>query len=753
MNLCHKNNKACLFFLIIGIGLAFFNLTPQGVYLEEEFGLPILFKMRGAATPPSNIVIVNIDEISARILRLPDNPEKWPRSYYAQLINKINRQSPAVIAFNMTFGESRGIENDQLLAQAMVNGNNTILSNRLIKRKMIPATGSFNDFKFERIIDSIPLLEEAALATAPLLLPKTASTVKQFWVYRNSAGDIATFPTTVFEQYLLKLATTEITGLLQEFNVEYKSSFPNEPDPHFDQDINLQEIKTALTNDAENIGIIKKLIISKDFSAKKKRLLTIWLNLLEQPDSLYLNYYGGAETFPTIPFYQALASDILNPDLFKNKIVLVGYSKTVESSGMYTVFSDNDSDSTSPIEIAATAVANLLDNAWLKPLQPIRQFLLIIGWSILLSAISRFFSYKKTLSLLLILALVYLAISYMQFVTYSVWIPLFIALAVQIPLMVAFISIAYFLREKQEHQNMQQAFGLYVPDNVVASMARQQHDIKTMNHFGEFIQGVCMSTDAGQYTSLSENMEPQKLHHFINQYYGVMFPLVKKHKGIISDVVGDAMFAIWNATDQKSQARTDACFAALKIKGAVEHFNRSQPHQLPTRLGLNFGNFRLGNVGAAEHYEYRAVGDTVNTATRIEGLNKLLGTQILVTSDVIAGLQHFLTREIGFFILAGKVQSVHIFELISATDLQDPQPQPLLAKFSAALKLFQRQQWTEALAKWLEIEQEYPNDGPTLFYIQFLKQNLHLMSTKMADESQPTIIKIGNITTPLLLGQ
>ncbi len=755
MKLCNKNNKACLSFIILGIGLAFLSLTPQGVHLEEDIGLPILFKLRGETPPPSNVIIVSIDETSARILHLPDNPKKWPRSYYAQLINKINQQSPAIIAFNMTFGESRKAENDQLLAKAMSDGNNVILTN-ILKRKVVQSAGSFDDFKFERIINSIPLIEEAALATGPFLLPQTATTVKQFWVYKNSAGDVATFPTTIFQQYIIKQADLEITELLRQFNTEYQASFPDEPDHHFGDEISVQRIKTTLINNPKNIKKIQKLISSKDFLSEKKRLLNTWLTLLEQPNSLYFNYYGGAETIPTIPFYQALVSDILKPDLFKNKIVLVGYSKAIESdksSGWYTIFSDSDNDTTSPIEIAATAVANLLDNTWLKPLQPLNQFLLIVAWSFLLSGISRFFPYKKTIILLIILTLGYLVIAYSQFVAKSVWMPLFIPLIVQVPLMSAFISIAYFLREKQQHQNMQQAFGLYVPNNVVTSMAEHQLDSNAINQFGEFLQGICMSTDAGQFTTLSENMEPEALHSFINQYYGVMFPLVKKHQGVISDVVGDAMFVIWDASNQQAQARANACFAALKIKEAVDHFNQSQPYQLPTRLGLNFGSFRLGNVGAAGHYEYRAVGDTVNTATRIEGLNKVLGTQILVTFDVIADLPQFLTREIGFFMLKGKAHAVHVYELISSTNPKDSQPQPLLTEFSTALELFQEHQWSKALAKWLKIEKQYPKDGPTVFYIQYLKQNIHLLNAETVGKSQPSIIKIGNITTPLLLGE
>ncbi len=755
MNLCHKNNKACLYFLIIGIGLAFYSLTPQGINLEEEFGLPILFKMRGTVPAPKNIIIVSIDEASTRILNLPDNREKVPRVYYARLINIINQQSPALIALNMTFVDKKDVENDQLLAQAMLKGNNVILSSILRRPEMIPGTGLLDGFKFEKIIGSTNILEDAALASAPLVLPKTASTVKQFWVYKNSAGDIETLPTTIFQQYLLKRVKPEITELLQEFNEEYKRSFPTEPDPKFADNISFQEIKTALKNSPQNIGIIERQIMSKEFSRYKKQLLTGWLSLLGQPDILYLNYYGGTETFSSISFYQVLDSIVLNPSLFKDKIVLVGYSKSiaaVNSSGLYTVFSDGDDDSTSPIEITATAVANLLENTWLKPLSPLSQFFLIISWSLLLSAISVFFPYKQAMGTFLALAIGYLAISYQQFVTSSVWIPLSIALLVQIPLIATLISIAFFFREKQEHQNMQRAFGSYVPNNVVVSMAQQQ-DIKAMNHFGEFIKGTCMSTDAGQYTALSEKMEPLELHHFINQYYGVMFPLVRKHQGIISDVVGDAMFAIWNATETGTQARVNACSAALKIRTAVDNFNQSQPHQLHTRLGLNFGNFRLGNVGATGHFEYRAVGDIVNTATRIESLNKLLGTQILVTSDVISGLQQFLSREIGFFMLPGKAQSVHVFELISETDASNPHSLPLLTMFSAALKLFQQREWAVALGKWIEIEQSYPNDGPTLFYIQFLKQNLHLVPAKTAEKSQPATIKIGNITTPLLLDE
>lgn len=736
MNTCTQTCKTSLFFLLIGICLAVFSLSPTGTYLEEEFGLPLLFKLRGETTVPESVVIVSIDEKSAQILHLPDNPEKWPRSYYAQLINKINVQNPAVIAFNMTFDEKRESKNDHLLAEAMAKKNNVVLSNYL-KRQTIQS------FNFERSINPIPILGKAALDVAPFLLPKTATTVKKFWAYKKSAGDLTTFPTSVFQNFIIKQASSEILHLHHKIKSTDTFQLSSELQQPINNPIHIKTILSNLASSQQSIEKTKYFLQQASFSDAKKRLLNAWLEVQNKPEHLYFNYYGRSETIPTIPFYQALLSDIFNPDLFRNKTVLVGYSKSIEpekTSGLYTVFS---SEITSPIEIAATAIANLIENAWLKPLPPLYQLLLLLIWSFILCILPRLFSFKLVISLIITFSLAYLAVTYTLFVNHSIWLPVFFPLLIQVPFILAFISALHFLKGSKDRYKMQQAFSQYIPDSVVNSIT-QDHDISDLNQFGELMQGVCMATDAGQYTTLSESMEPQQLHRLINDYYAVMFPLVQKNKGMISDVVGDAMFAIWNNKETEEKARANACLTALEIKTAVAQFNHSQPHQIYTRLGLHFGNIRLGNVGAANHYEYRAVGDTVNTAARIEGLNKVLGTQILVTAEVINNLSTFFSREIGFFILKGKSHAVHIYELIGKTE-EGNQYDPLLTtKFSKALQLFQQLQWTKALAIWQEIDQQFPADGPTIFYINFVKQAL-----KEDRKNRSIIIKIGNITPPL----
>ena len=134
---------------------------------------------------------------------------------------------------------------------------------------------------------------------------------------------------------------------------------------------------------------------------------------------------------------------------------------------------------------------------------------------------------------------------------------------------------------------MYKAFSFYLPDTVVTKITREP-GMDAMNNFGELMEGVCMATDAGQYTTLSESLDPVELNNLMNQYYGVIFPHVKNTNGIISDVIGDAMLALWASPQAEIQHRMNACRAALAIKIAIERFNQFQIHQLPTRLGLHY---------------------------------------------------------------------------------------------------------------------------------------------------------------------
>ncbi|NNG45717.1 MAG: adenylate/guanylate cyclase domain-containing protein, partial [Deltaproteobacteria bacterium] len=126
-----------------------------------------------------------------------------------------------------------------------------------------------------------------------------------------------------------------------------------------------------------------------------------------------------------------------------------------------------------------------------------------------------------------------------------------------------------------------------------------------------------------QYTSLAESLGPKDLAGFMNRYYEAVFDPIKRHRGMVSNVVGDSMLALWLTVRDDTASMSNACQAALEISGAMREFRKTHEEMaLPTRIGLHSGEIVLGNVGAGHHFEYRPVGDIVNTATRIEGLNK-----------------------------------------------------------------------------------------------------------------------------------
>jgi adenylate cyclase len=150
---------------------------------------------------------------------------------------------------------------------------------------------------------------------------------------------------------------------------------------------------------------------------------------------------------------------------------------------------------------------------------------------------------------------------------------------------------------------------------------------------------------------------------------------------------------------------------------AIEAFNRSgdQP-PLRTRIGLHSGQMLLGQVGAGQHYEYRAVGDIVNTASRLQALNKQLGTRVLVSEAAIEGLHDVVARPLGAFILAGKTASVRICELLGIGAAGAPQ-RAEWTLFAEALGRYRAGDLPDAARRFEQVLNLAPNDGPARFYL------------------------------------
>jgi adenylate cyclase len=228
-----------------------------------------------------------------------------------------------------------------------------------------------------------------------------------------------------------------------------------------------------------------------------------------------------------------------------------------------------------------------------------------------------------------------------------------------------------------------------------------------------------VATDVEGYSAIAEDMNPRELARLMDDYFAELFVPVKERGGIVLDVAGDGMLAIWTSSADEPGFRRAACHALLDMTVRVDRFNarRTDGRRLRTRTALHCGQLMLGSFGAVEHFEYRAVGDIVNTASRIDGLNKFLGTSRLVSDIALHGLDEFVARPVGSFVLAGKSRPLAVSELLGRRGEVDPHVERLARRFTEALAAYAARDWLEAAERFRAVLDDFAGDGPAAFYL------------------------------------
>jgi adenylate cyclase len=720
--------------LLTGILGVLVTIIPLGHRLEENVGLDFLFKIRKTRSIPSEAVVVTMDKTSCDHLNLPTEPYKWPRSLHARLTENLVKAGAAVIVFDVMFNESRSSEDDQLLAQAISKAGNVVLC-ACLKREIMPLNtedGRYKgDLNLVSLVQPVSPLAESAVALAPFPLPKVPVKLSQYWKFNKGAGDIPTLPVVAFQIYALDVYD-EFILLLKMTGASHAEKLPENKELIL-KGKNINKLINILRETFDNEPLLAKRILEASENSKfsldekKIKLLKSSIKMYQGPDSHYLNYLGPPGTIPTIPYYKVLnlhESHALKQNDFKGKVVFIGVSECMrpeQKDGFYTVFSQSNGIDITGVEIAATAFENLLENNPIKPLCPCVNIISIFFWGFVVGLVCTLFPLIHAVASMIGLSALYLINTQYQFNTTCTWCPFIIPIFFQAPIALFGALVWKYFDAFKERQNIRKAFGYFLPDNVVDHLAKEVVDLKKNS---QTVFGTCLYTDAEHYTNLSESLPPNELRSFINKYYETIFKPVKNYGGIVSDVIGDSMMAVWaTTTNPDTLLRNQACLAALDIAKMVKRFNlSSNALRLPTRIGLHTGHMLLGTVGAMDHYEYRPLGDIVNTATRIEGLNKFLGTNILVSEEVLYQLDGFLTRKLGEFLLLGKSNPVVIFELISGLEESDEDLKRGCIIFVEALQAYRERSWEKAITLFYQSLKILKEDGPSMFYIKLCKR-------------------------------
>jgi len=724
--------KAILLGFLVGIAGLVVSPLHFTLGIEEDTGLGLLFKLRGKRAAPPEAVVVSIDRESSEALRLPDNPDKWPRSLHARLTEALVREGARVVTFDIHFIEPRSGEDDAMFAGAMKKARNVVLCEPIRTGDIPLSEGDGSSYSSShnivKVVPPIDLFCKSASATAPFTLPRIPFKVAQCFTFDPGAGDSPSMPTMALQLFAAD-AYGDLVRLMEKVDPGQAGKLPGD----CSRALEARSLKELMRKTREifesNPTIAEKMVreleTSETFRADpyRRRMVMSLINMYRGPNHRYINFYGPPRTIRTIPYHRALAlrkgaAGEAGTDL-KDKAVFVGLSESLlaeRKDSFYTVFSRANGIFIGGVEIAATAFSNILEDSPVRPVGLPVYLLIVLFWGILVGVVCRMASVGFAALGAVGLGALYLGAAWHQFTTANTWYPIVVPLFFQTPL--AFVGgvIWNHLDTKKEHQKIKKAFEYYLPRDVVDQLVKNLGDV----HAGsQTVYGVCLFTDAENYTTVSEALDPAELGIFMNRYYESLFRPVKRHGGVVSNLAGDSMLAVWAATTPETSLRDKACQAAIEInRAAKDLYQPSDPLQLKTRIGLHYGDLFLGNIGGGDRYQHSAMGDIVNTASRIEGLNKHLGTRLLVSDEVIGELGGFLTRELGTFLLKGKTKPIVIHELICRSDEAEDKLKAGCEIFAGSLDTFRRRSWDEAMEGFRRCIVHIGEDEPSLFYMK-----------------------------------
>jgi adenylate cyclase len=264
-------------------------------------------------------------------------------------------------------------------------------------------------------------------------------------------------------------------------------------------------------------------------------------------------------------------------------------------------------------------------------------------------------------------------------------------------------------------------FGRYVPKALVKQIV-QSGVTPTLG--GKRQELTVMFTDVKDFTTMSEHVLPEDLMKRTSKYFETLGTVIAECGGVVDKYIGDAIMAFWNAPQPDPDHILKACMALLQCRAANDALNAEfTAKSLPvfyTRFGLHCGDTVVGNVGSSDRMNYTAVGATVNIASRLEGLNKFYGTQILVSGVIRERVGFgFLTRPVDLVLPKGAETPIEIYELVAAVPGNDALPQSLWAdeneqalcrEWEDAYKIYLDRDWKTARSAFEAIHACFPND-------------------------------------------
>jgi adenylate cyclase len=565
------------------------------------------------------------------------------------------RAGAKAVFIDFVFSESSswGVEDDQRLAETMAVSNNVFLPISLSKSAKEIDESSSPVLKTFSLV-GIPFLSESAhpMKSVSLPIPSLLSSAR-------GVGN-STFAQDKDSIYRRMPLAFSLNGLLLPSIPLALTMF---------QDENLESSDIPL--DRSNQMIIK----------------------YHGPTGTYASYSIAAIINSYVQMQEGISPQI-PPETFKGKIVFIGGS----APGIYDLRPTPFSPVCPGVEILATAFDNLLHKDYIRIPSPFVLFL-FIGFLSLITSIGSSVLKKIWMTIPFSVFCIGLVASVTSLAFgWGYWLE-FVAPGFAVVLSFTAAMVLNYSFEGRQKRFIKSAFRHYLSPDVID---RVLEDPSLLSLGGEKRTITSFFSDVAGFTSISESLSPEELVHLLNDFLSEMTDIILSFGGTLDKYEGDAIIAFWNAPLDQPDHAERACRAALDCQKRLgelrPEFARKSGHELFMRIGVNSGPAVVGNMGSHSRFDYTAMGDTINMASRLEGACKHYRVPILVGETTFRMAEDtIMTREVDLIRVVGKSKPERVYQILEEKSQASADEKKNVETFHEALDLYRKKNWDKAL--------------------------------------------------------
>ncbi len=648
-------------------------------------------------TPPQDLVFIEIDQASLEAGAATwDLSWPWPRETYVRVLDLLTRAGARVVLLDLVFTEASayGLEEDVALAEAVKRNGRAFLA---IMTKARTASG-----------------ERAGLAEArpDVFLPPSVD-----------PGALA----------------PDAAGLSQPIERLWPA-FAGVGAVNFDADADGVERRVPPLTRIAGHGLLPQLGLAPLVPADRERIglgpgvlrLAGRQLPLDRNGKLVLRYPPPPTDAQRIPIYKLIeASNALSEgepspvplEVFRDKVVVVGSTADALLDLRKTPLSSR----TPGFYIsAAVYLAGATGRVWDDRWRSRAAWPLLVLFALLGAVWGARSLLRGVLGVLASLAV---------WSGLAGWLGLGLGVTLDLVGPVLALVLAYavglalsYLREQRQKRFIQGAFSQVLSRSVLEGLMR---DPRRLSAGGELTELTVYFSDLAGFTGVSERLSPHALVEVLNLYLGEMVEtIVEEQKGYVDKFIGDAVMAFWGAPLPDEDHAARACFAALRnqerlqsLQGALRA--KGLEADLVMRIGIHTGPAVVGMMGSPKKLNYTIMGDTVNLASRLEGVNKQFGSRILISGETQARVgDRVVTREIDRIRVKGKTQPTRLYELVGLPDRMDEAARRRLWEFSQGSERYFLGDFKGGLAHFKEVLAADPQDRPAQILAERCRQYL-----------------------------